>query len=109
MEASEEVLFNTPPELVCPLTLGVFLSPVLNAAGHVSAPRGRGTAQGTAWARGVGAQLPPPRTPARGTRRQPPPPARACAHTQVYEAAAIKAHLLQNDFDPLTRQKLLNK
>lgn len=35
LELEEDYLFNSPPELVCPLTLAPFIDPVLTTAGHV--------------------------------------------------------------------------
>ncbi|KAL4421470.1 hypothetical protein ABPG75_010761 [Micractinium tetrahymenae] len=35
IDLEDDYLFNSPPELVCPLTLAPFLDPVLTTAGHV--------------------------------------------------------------------------
>lgn len=102
-----------PPPLlplqVCPLTLAPFIDPVLTSAGHVSDRAAAvldGVADGVAQAlAALMFSLPATWPPTR------PRPITLCVGTpsQVYERAAIQAHLEHNSTDPLTRTPLLNK
>jgi len=113
LDAAEAFLFETPSDLLCPITQAPFSDPVLTSSGHVSdagpvwaaswaATPACWQTQGLASGQGV-----------RHTRRRTPVPAIFAEvmnnHVQVYERAAIERYLRENNSDPLSRQPLVNK